>query len=157
MYFSNNPTFPLTCRKTRNVNALILIYFIHPPRLCSSRLPSPSPPASSSPPLLSPLKSRQCHILRGHFTLSYLSAHPWRSEAGWHQRLAGRGRHIYLAVTACGQQDCRRHRRASQNIDLVWNKVRVLCVMYQNISFTEISLKSSFCQSTSDIKCSAFT
>lgn len=43
-------------------------------------------------------------LKRAIFTLSYLSTHPWRSEAGWHQRLAGRGRRIYLTVSACGKK-----------------------------------------------------
>lgn len=30
------------------------------------------------------------------FTLSYLSAHPWRSEAGWHQRLEEADEFIWL-------------------------------------------------------------
>lgn len=118
-----------------------------PSCLCPSWLPPP-PPTSPSSPLLSTQSAAMSYFKRP-FTLSYLSAHPWRSEAGWHQRLAGGGRHIYLAVTACGKRDCWRLHRSSKNIDLVWKKVCVLCVVYQILAFSaDISLKSSFCHTT---------
>ena len=106
----------------------------HPSRLASLSITAPLRhlPTSPVPPLLS-TQSVPMSYFKRPFTLSYLSAHPWRSEAGWHQRLAGWGRHIYLAVTACGKRDCWRLRGSSKKR---WPCVKesvffVSCIRYQ--------------------------
>lgn len=66
--------------------------------LSLSIMAPPPPPVASrliqSPRLLVSTETVAMSYLKRPFTPRYSSAHPWRSEAGWHQRLVGRGRHV---------------------------------------------------------------
>lgn len=61
------------------------------------------------------------------FTLSYLSAHPCRSDAQWHQRLEEADKFIWLLQYVEAEQS----RGSSENLDLVLKKSHIHCIMHQ--------------------------